>query len=113
MYYQFIDNILQELEKRFIDQHPGFISAQALVPCNLGQLTSTSINNNKGYHSNFLEREENLDAEVDKWTTFYNKVSVEFRPQDDCTSSAACDPNYFLAINIILVIFCTTPVACE
>ena len=51
-----------------------------------------------------------------KLTTFYNKDPVDFRPQDLCTALAACDQNYFPAINIILMIFCTTPVgsvACE
>ena len=35
---------------------------------------------------------------------------MDSRPQDVCTALAACDPNYFPAINIILVILCTTPV---
>ena len=116
VYYQFIDHIVQELDTRFSDQHYGLISGQALVPCNLDQLTSTCINSIKGYYSKFIEREENLDVEADKWTTFYNKVPVESRPQDICSALAACDPNYFPAINRILVIFCTTPfgsVACE
>ena len=46
--------------------------------------------------------EENLDVEVDKWTTFYNKVPVDSRPQDVCTALAACDQNYVPAINWIL-----------
>ena len=53
---------------------------------------------------------------VDRRTTFNNKVPVDSRPQDVCTALAVCDPNYFLSINRILVIFCTTPVgsvACE
>ena len=53
----------------------------------------------------FIEREENIDVEVDKWTTFYNKVPVDSRPQDVCTALASCDPNDFPAINRILVIF--------
>ena len=68
-----IDHIVQELDTRFNDQPSGLIPAQALVPCNLDQLTSTCINNIKGYYSNFLEREENLDVEVDKWTTLTTK----------------------------------------
>ena len=105
-YYQFIDHIVQELDTRFSDQHSGLISAETLV----------CINSIKGYYSKFLERKENFDVEVDKWTTFYNKFPVDSRPQDVCTALAACDPNYFHAINRILVIFCTTPVgsvACE
>ena len=100
-----------------ITKPSGLLFAQALVPCNLDQLTSTCINSIKGYDSKFLEREgKKLDVEVDKWTTFYNKVPVDSRPQDVCTALDACDPNYFPAINIIFVIFCTTPVgsvACE
>ena len=49
VYYQFIDHIVQELDTRFSDQHYGLISGQALVPCNLDQLTSTCINSIKGY----------------------------------------------------------------
>ena len=105
VYYQFIDHIVQELDKRFSDQHSGLLSAKALVPCNLDQLTSPCINSIKGYYSTFLERKENLDVEVDKWTTFYNKVPVDSRPQDVCTALAAYGPNYFPAINRILVIF--------
>ena len=104
VYYQCIDYIVQEHDTWFSDQHSGLIFAQALVPCNLDQLTSTCINSIKGYYSKFLEREENLDIEVDKKTTFYNKVPVDSRPQDVWTSLAACDPNFFPAINIILVI---------
>ena len=89
----------------FSDQHSGLIYAQALVPCNLDQLTSTCINGIKGYYSKFLEREEYLDVEVGRWTTFYNKVPVDSRPQDVCTALAACDPNYFPVINRIFVIF--------
>ena len=100
VYYQFIDHIDQELDKRFSDQHSGLISAQALVPGNLDQLTSTCINSIKGYYSEF---------NVDKWTTFYNKVPVDSRPQDVCTALASCDPNYFPAITRILV----GSVACE
>ena len=108
--------LVQELDTRFSDQHSGWISAQALHHCNLDQLSSTCITSIKGYYSHFLDREENLDVEVDKWTTVYNKVPVDSRPQDVGTSLAACDPHYFPAINRILVIFCTTPVgsvACE
>ena len=97
-----------------ITKPSGLLFAQTLVPCNLDQLTSTCINSIKGYYSKFLEREgKNLDVEVDKWTTFYNKVPVDSMPQDVCTALDACDPNYFPAINVI---FCTTPVgsvACE
>ena len=109
MYYQFIEQIVQELDTTFSDQHSGLISAQALVPCNLDQLISTCINSIKGYYSKFTEREENLDVEVDKWTTLCNKVPLDSRPQDVCTALAACDPNYFPAINRILV----GSVACE
>ena len=60
----------------------------------------------KGYYSKFLEREENnLDVEVDKWATLYNKVPVDYMPQDVCTVLAACEPNDFPSINRILVIF--------
>ena len=61
-------------------KHSGLLYAQALVPFNLDQLTSTCINSIKGYYSKFLESEENLDVEVDKWTTFYNNVPVDFMP---------------------------------
>ena len=66
VYYQFIYHIVQELDTRFSDQHSGLISAQALVPCNIDKLTSTCINGIKGYYSKKIEREENLDVEVDK-----------------------------------------------
>ena len=43
VYYQFIYHIVQELDTRFSDQHSGLISAHALVPYTLDQLTSTCI----------------------------------------------------------------------
>ena len=73
VYYQFSDNIVQELDTRFSHHHSGLMSAHALVPCKLDQLTSTCINSIKGYYSKFLGREENLDVEIDKWTTFCTK----------------------------------------
>ena len=87
------------LDTRFGDQYFGLTSAQARVPYNLDQLTSTCINSIKGYYSKCLEREENLDVGVDKWTTFYNNAPVYSGPQD------VCDPKYFPAINRIFVIF--------
>ena len=65
---------------RFSDHHSGLISTQALVPCKFDQLTSTCITSIMGYYSKFLEREENLDVEIDKWPTFDNKVPVDSRP---------------------------------
>ncbi|XP_070539533.1 zinc finger MYM-type protein 1-like [Ptychodera flava] len=118
VYFRFVDHVIQELETRFDEQHSNLVSAQALIPCNIDQLTSTTVKSIREYYGKFLSRGDTLalDTEIDRWITLHRKTQIESRQQNVSEALVACDPEYFPVINKILVIFLTTPVgsvSCE
>ncbi|XP_070576185.1 52 kDa repressor of the inhibitor of the protein kinase-like [Ptychodera flava] len=97
---------IQELETRFDEQHSNLVSAQALIPCNIDQLTSTTVKSIREYYGKFLSRGDTLalDTEIDRWITLHRKTQIESRQQNVSEALVACDPEYFPVINKILVI---------
>ena len=91
-------------------EHTGLIAADALVPKHLGTLTETQIKDVLSYYGKFLQHNENLEVEIEKWKLLYKDVAVAKRPQDAVAALAACDCDYFPALKKIFTIFLTTPV---
>lgn len=116
VFYTFVDHVLLELDTRFEQKEPGLIAADVLVPSNLDTLEPHHVSDIQSYYGKFLQKDEDLEMEIEKWKAMFKGEAPDGRPKDAASALSLCDHDYFPALRRVFTIFLTTPVgsvACE